>query len=364
MGIFRKQMQGGRRDVSNQAASSSVWKGIRYAAVATFAVVAAANPALAQSPRVLKLAHVFPATHYLWTQGGQVFANEVEKASGGRIKFEVYPAGQLGKDLLALFNSGLADLAILIPSYAPEKFPLTSVAELPGLHDSSCDGTARLWNVAKPGAMLSEGEFKSLGFHPLFVNVLPPYGVMTTSKSIANLDVLAGLKIRANGPAMDKTVRSLGAVPVRVSSPELYDALTRGTVDGAFFAYQGLIGPGLQKILKYSVTGAQLGAGAIVYGVSTKTWNGLPDDVKQMMTKAGLTAQETLCKWSDAEDAKAKEKIVAQDGHTLKTLSPQEAAQWNGKVSAVAEAWTKEMDAAGKKGSELLRAYKGSPAAK
>jgi TRAP-type C4-dicarboxylate transport system substrate-binding protein len=186
---------------------------------------------------------------------------------------------------------------------------------------------------------------------------------MTSSKAILNLDALAGLKIRANGPAMDKTVRTLGAVPVRVSSPELYDALTRGTVDGAFFAYQGLLGPGLQKVLKHSVAGAKLGAGAIVFGISTKSWNGLPEDVKQVMTKAGLAAQEALCKWSDAEDAKVKEKIVAQDGHTLKKLSSEEAAQWNARVSTVAEAWAKEMDSAGKKGSEMLRSFKSGPAA-
>jgi TRAP-type C4-dicarboxylate transport system substrate-binding protein len=150
---------------------------------------------------------------------------------------------------------------------------------------------------------------------------------------------------------------------VRVSSPELYDALTRGTVDGAFFAYQGLLGPGLQKVLKHSVAGAKLGAGAIVFGISTKSWNGLPEDVKQVMTKAGLAAQEALCKWSDAEDAKVKEKIVAQDGHTLKKLSSEEAAQWNARVSTVAEAWAKEMDSAGKKGSEMLRSFKSGPAA-
>lgn len=333
---------------------------IRAAALA--AALLAALPAAAQGPRVLKFAHLFPASHYLWQQGGEPLATELEARAPGRIKFEVYPAGQLGKDYYSLLRSGIADITIIAPSYAPEKFPLTSVAELPGLYSSACEATAKLWNIAKPGGLLNETEYKALGLHILMVTVLPPYAIMTSGKATPTLEELKGLKLRANGAAMDKSVRALGAVPVRISSPELYDALTRGTVDGTILPYSGLPTYRLEKALKHSVAGAQLGSGSVIYAMTTKTWAGLPDDLKEVLTAASLKVQGSLCKWQDDDDARVRDRIVAQDGHQIVTLSAEQAALWSERVGNVAAAWTQEMDGSGKKGSELLRAFKAARA--
>jgi TRAP-type C4-dicarboxylate transport system substrate-binding protein len=343
-------------DVLRAFGRTAVWPGLGL-----LAALAGSLPAGAQQPKVLKFAHLFPASHYFWEQGGGVFAKEVEKASDGRLKFQVYPAGQLGKDYYALLRSGIADIAILVPSYATDKFPMTSVGELPGLYKTACEGVTKFWNVARPGGPLDENEYKPLGLHVLFVTVLSPYSIMTSSKAVATLQDLKGLKLRANGAAMDKTIRALGAVPVRVSSPETYDALTRGTIDGAFFPYQGLPTFRLEMVLKHSVNGTQLGSGTIIYAMATKSWDGLSDDLKEILTQAAKTTQASLCKWQDDEDAKVREKVVAQDGHAIVDLSPEEIALWEEKLNGVAAAWAQEMDAAGKKGSELLRAFRSAP---
>lgn len=332
------------------------------AALTACASIALTLPAAAQAPKVYRISHVFPASHYLWAQGGQVFATEVEKASGGKIKFEAYPAGQLGKDPFALLTSGLAEIVIMPPSYSPEKLPMTSVAELPGLYSTACEGTYKLWNIAKPGATLDTLEYKPLGFRVLFVTALPPYALMTTNKPTPNADSVKGLKVRANGAAMDKVIRALGAVPVRVSSPELYDSLTRGTVDGALFPYQGMPQYNLEKVMKHSVSGPQLGSGTVLFGMSTKAWDGLSPESKEIFTKAAANAQAALCKWQEEDDAKVREKIVAQDGHTIVKLAGTEAAAWNAKVSEVSAGWAKDMDGLGKKGSDVLRDFKAAPA--
>ena len=46
----------------------------------------------------LKVSQVFPSTHWHWTEGMRIFTEAATEASGGKIKFEVYHAGQLGKD--------------------------------------------------------------------------------------------------------------------------------------------------------------------------------------------------------------------------------------------------------------------------
>lgn len=110
-----------------------------------------ATPLFAQSEQTLKVSFIFPQSHWLWEQGGEVFANKVTQATDGRVTFTAFPAGQLGKQTAGAVRSGIADMGIAVPSYEADKFPLTSVGELPGMHGSACEGTAKLWNLMKEG---------------------------------------------------------------------------------------------------------------------------------------------------------------------------------------------------------------------
>lgn len=323
-----------------------------------------AAPAVAQDKITLKFAHLFPASHYLWEQGGKPFSEAVTTASKGQVQFQIYPAGQLGKDYPALLKSGMADIVILVPTYSPNSFPMSSVVDLPGLYATACEGTAKFWNIAREGGPLNEAEYKPQGIHILWTSVLDPYRIMSTGKPVAALADLAGLKIRANAGAMDKTVRALGGVSVRTSSPELYDALTRGTVDAALFPYSGVLQFKLEKVLRHAVEGARLGSGSLLFVMSDWAWKALPDNLKAIVSEATLPAQKRLCEYQDAESERIRRKIVAEDGFKITDLSPEEAALWQQKVDAVATEWAQERDKMGKAGSALLKAFKeggGSP---
>lgn len=269
----------------------------KFVTAAVWAALAAGAPAMAQETVNLKFAHIAPATHYLWQHGAKPFTEAVTQGTGGRVTFDVYPAGQLGKDYVSILNSGIADVVFFVANYAPDKFPLTSVVELPSPYKTSCEATARFSELAREGGLLNEQEYKPQGIHVLFVSSLRPYTVMTTSKPVTDIDTLAGLKLRANGAAMDKAVRALGAVPVRVSSPEAYDALTRGTVDGGVYSYLSLPEFKLDQIFKHAVDGIQIGSPGIIFAMSDKGWQRLPDDVKARMTEAAAAAQNALCAW-------------------------------------------------------------------
>lgn len=321
------------------------------------AALVLALPAAAQET-TYKFAHFLPATHPLWVDGGQVFTDAVTEATGGNIKWEVFPAGQLGKDNLAVVTSGLADISIIATSYAPEKFPVSSVSELPGLYASACEGTGRFWHLAKEGGPIDVAEYDPLGIRVLYVLTLPPYTLMTTRKAVGTKAELEGLKIRANGPAMDKTIRALGAVPVRVPSSEMYDASSRGTIDGAVYPYGGVTPYKLEEVLHYGTQGAMLGSGSILIAMSQKGWDSLSDDMKTAFDAAAAKAQRNLCEAQDRQEAMFRDEIVARAGFTVVELSQEERDLWQTALSSVAEDWAKEMDAQGKNGSALLDAYR------
>ena len=59
----------------------------------------------------------------------------VEKASGGTIKYKIFPAQQLGKafDHYDMARDGIADVTYVNPGYQPGRFPIVAAGELPFL---------------------------------------------------------------------------------------------------------------------------------------------------------------------------------------------------------------------------------------
>ncbi|WP_232220997.1 TRAP transporter substrate-binding protein DctP [Paracoccus sp. J39] len=321
------------------------------------AAMAVPMQAVAQDTHSFKFAHVFPADHYFWEHGAKPFVEQVKEKTGGRISFEVFPAAQLGKDTVSLLKSGIAESAMLVPSYTPQSLPLTSVTELPGFYSESCEATRMMWEISKPGGALNESEYKPQGIHVLFTIVLPPFKVMTVGKQVKELDDMKGLKIRANGAAMDKTVSSLGATPIRVTAGELYDSLSRGTVDGGFWPYHSVRTYQLDDVFKYAVDGLQLGSGSTVFAISDKAWNTLSPEDQAILTEAGAAAQQNLCQWLDTEEKAVHDDLVANHGLSVTTLEGAAAKDWQDRVSHVAEEWAAELDKLNRPGTAMLEAF-------
>ena len=71
------------------------------------------------------------------------WGSSVEKASGGTLKFKVYPAQQLGKafDHYDMARDGIADLTYINPGYQPGRFPIIGAGELPFLITNAKGGS-------------------------------------------------------------------------------------------------------------------------------------------------------------------------------------------------------------------------------
>lgn len=318
--------------------------------------------AVSAEERTFKITQVFPSTHWHMTEGIQPFIDEVTRLSNGEIKFEVYHAGQLGKESTTVVNSGIADMGILVPSYETEKLPLTSVVELPGFHKTSCEGTMQYWDLAKEGGALFEEEYKKLGVRPLYAMVLTPYEVQTTSKVVEHVADMQGLKLRANG-AMAKAVAALGGVPVQVSSNEFYDALVRGTVDGGMWLTGSTRLVGLEDVLKHTVKGTSMGSGSTFFAINETVFQSLDDKTKAILVEAGQKTTQHVCEYLDRIDREEETWLVDNGKLTLHALSDDEAAKWAETVAPVVGEWEADMNSKGRPGTKVLDAFKAAAAA-
>ncbi|MCW5656831.1 MAG: TRAP transporter substrate-binding protein DctP [Burkholderiaceae bacterium] len=330
----------------------------RTCAIASLAL-AALTPALsfaqATGKIVLRVADQFPLTHFMPRYAIKPWMEAVTKATNGEVQFEHYPAEQLGKakDLLSVVQNGVADAVLFAPSYASDKMPLTAALELPGLFDSSCKGAQAFAKLAAPEGILGRQEYAPNGVRVLFAAVYPPYQMVSAKRSIATLKDVDGMKLRVLGGAMDLTVRRMGGVPVRMASTEAFEAISRGTLDGAIFSYGVTANYNIPT--KFATAGMGFGSAAAVFIVSENRWKQWPEHVRKAMTDAGVQAAASLCAGMDKEEAADQEKLRAK-GVSIVRWSEADLAALSQLLGQVANDWAVELDKRGKPGSEVLKA--------
>ena len=182
--------------------------------------------------RVLKLAHVLDVEHPV--HKGMVFmAEKVWEKSGGKMRVDIYPSGQLGaeRELIELLQIG--SLAMTKVSTSPmESFvPEMQIFSIPYVFRSE----EHLWTVLRGDI----GKRLLLAGQKYFLRGMCYYDAGSRSFYTKDVQIkspaeLQGLKIRVmKSQTAVKMVQSLGGSATPIAWGELYTALQQGVVDGA-----------------------------------------------------------------------------------------------------------------------------------
>ena len=333
-------------------------KQLAKTALALAAVVSIA-PAHGQTTTKIKIADSFPVGHYLprYMTTPMMERLKANPAAKG-IEFEYYPAEQMGKakDFLSLVQSGVIDIAYVAPGFVSDKMPLSVVSELPLEFSGSCQGTMAYWNLAKPGGLLDKKEFAPNGIRLLFTIVLPPYQIITR-KPFSNLKEIEGMKIRASGSAKELVLKKLKAIPVLMPTPDVYESLSRGTIDGVLFPFNSLAPYEIHKLSKTGTIGENFGTFVANWVISEKRFQSLPPAVQQDLTAMGEQLTKAACTQVEKDEAGDIEKVKAA-GVKLTPLSAADHATVATVMQDVAKAWADTLDKRGKSGTEVLNAFK------
>src|SRR3982751_619399 len=222
---------------------------LKLAPVAGLAILlGVASPASAQDKTIeLKLAHWVPASHPLH-KGFEAWGQSVEKASGGTIKYKIYPAEQLGKafDHYDMARDGIADLTYINPGYQPGRFPIIAAGELPFLIANGKGGSQALDAWYRKYAAK---EMRDVKFCLAFVH--DPGSFHSKTKKIVLPSDIKGMKIRPAHATMATFVTQLGGTNVQSSAPEVRDILEKGVAEAVTFPWGSIPLFGIDKVTKY-----------------------------------------------------------------------------------------------------------------
>ena len=252
---------------------------------------------------------------------------------------------------------GVADISYIVPSYSSDKFPLTAVAELPGIFETECQGSLAFYKISHNGGILETKEFGPNGLRPLATIALPAYQLqLGTTRDVKTAKDIEGLKVRTTGGAMDLMMRSIGGVPVRMAAPEIYELLTRGTLDGIIFSYQSSVSYDFGKLLKSGTEGLNFGTAIFTYSIGEMKFKSLPPNVQKALVDAGEQVTREGCKRFEDGEKAATEKIKSQ-GMKVINFSDADKKQFDTAFKAVAEDWVKDVNKRGKPGTEVFKAF-------
>lgn len=192
-----------------------------------FALAATAIATLAQAQTKWDLPSGYNANTFQ-VQNLQYFADEVDKATGGKLKITLHPGASLFKanEIKRAVQSGQAPIGEFILSGASNENALFGIDSIPFLASTYAQSKS-LNDVSKPHL---EKLLSSQGMKLLMTVPWPGQSLYST-KAVNSFQDLKGTKMRAFNPATTRIAEFVGAQPVTIQLAELPQALATGTVD-------------------------------------------------------------------------------------------------------------------------------------
>jgi TRAP-type C4-dicarboxylate transport system substrate-binding protein len=316
---------------------------MRKTLFALLLAAASAAPALAEDTINLKISHWVPASHPL-QKALEDWGAAVEKASGGTIHYQVFPAQQLGKafDHYDMARDGIADLTYVNPGYQPGRFPIIGAGELPFLMSDAKGGSEALDAWYRKYA---DKEMKDVKFCLAFIH--SPSSFHSRTKKIVVPDDVKGLKIRPADATIGNFVTLLGGTNVQSSAPEARDIIERGVADGLTFPWGSLVLFGIDKVTKYHME-APLYVTTFVLVMNKDVYNKMSDRQKKAVddncnTEAAGRVGEP---WGKFEDA-GVDKVKAEPGQEVYSLTADQLALWKKAAEPLVKTWADNVKKAG-----------------
>lgn len=220
----------------------------RTAAVTALAVLGLAAVQSATAQTTLSMSSWVPPHHGV-TKAMVAWGLELEKASNGRLKVNMLPKHVVNP--LGTFDAvrdGLVDISFNADGYTPGRFALTKVAELPFLGDSVEVNTVA-YNRIYWKYLAKANEHK--GVRVLAVFTHGPGQIDLAKKPVRSLADLTGMKIRAGGGMVHEISKALGINAMLKPSPDAYELMSSGVVDGSFGPPEGIVSLNIGKATKY-----------------------------------------------------------------------------------------------------------------
>lgn len=317
--------------------------------------VATNASATAQNTRPIKLnfAHFMPAQSWQNQTMFLDWAKAVKEQSEGLLDITVFPAQTLGKAAAGYDNAknGVADIVWTVQGYTANRFPLSHIVELPGLFKHAEVGSCAFQHLYDSGVL--DAEYKDT--HVLYVHTHGPGHLHTQDKPVTKVDDFKGLNIRRPTAVIAKLLEELGAEPVGMPAPAIYEAMQRKNIDGFMLPWEAVEGFRADEVSEHH-TEFGFYSLAFVTAMNKATYEALPDAHKDIIdANSGMQWALIAGKGYDEGDVRGFAK-TKQSG-TIHQLDPEHLPKFEAAARRATEAYLDELEAKGLPGRATYKTF-------
>lgn len=272
----------------------------------------------AQAQTVLKFGHTNPEAHE-FGHGARVFKKELEAATDGRYRIEIFPNSQLGgeREMVESVQLGTLDLVLSTTGPLANFVPDVGVTDIPFIFRDA--GHARQVFDGPIGQDLLE-KFRKRGLTALAWSDQGFRHLSNQKHPVRTPEDMKGLKIRTmENPVHIQAFKTLGVLASPLSWPEVVPALQQGVVDGAEIpvtAMQSLKWWQFQR--NVTLTGHVFSSTLII--VSPRTFDALSPADQEAFRQAARKASEAQRAYVDERQAAALAQLKAEGMDVVETI--------------------------------------------
>ena len=279
----------------------------------------------------------------------QQFADDVDKASGGKLKITVHANASLFKapEIKRAVQGGQAQIGEILLVNFQNEWQIFGADGIPFLADSY-DEAGKLWRVQKP---MLEKKLAEQGMMILYAVPWPPQGIYV-NKPINSAADLKGVKWRAYSPSTARIAELVGAQPVTVQAAELSQAMATGVVQSYMSSGStGFDTKTYEHIKFWYDTQAWLPKNAVI--MNKRAFDALDKPTQDAVLKAAADAEVRGLAASKRANSETLDKLRANG---MQILPP--SAQLKADMKKVGDVMIKEwLDKAGPEGKQLVDAF-------
>lgn len=288
-----------------------------------------------------------PWSRPLSDKGYRLFCDKVKEYTDGEIEITLYTDGLLGThdESYHGIRDGSIEMGVLsayvnlVPGGALNWMPWTV-----GTFDE-----ARLAYKVGDGVLfkIMDVAWGEVNCKVLFNCSQGPYGLANRVRPLKTPDDLKNLKMRVSSSmgfvrCLENMGKGSGMTLETVPWADLYNALSRGVVDGCWDMWVSLVDERHCEVMQY-YTDLAFSWDAQNIVINKELWEGLEPKYQEALLKAGQEAQDALNDIYETEQKKYIERLEAMDGYQITWLTPEERAVWRDKAN-MTEVWKELCD--------------------
>ena len=295
-----------------------------------------------------------------WAQAGKKFGELMEKATGGKIKVNVYAADQLtngsqSEGIQALMDGDPVQISMhsnLIYSAFDPRF---NVVSLPYLFDSVEEADAKF--DGKAGQMMDE-ILSSYGLHCMGIAENGFRQLTNSVKPVTSVDDMKNLKIRVAGSnLLMKCYELWGADATNMNWSETYTALQQNTVEGQENPLPAIDAASVQEVQKY-VSMWNANYDCLFFCINQDVYDSLTDEQKAVVDECGKLAVQYEREINRADDENILDRWQTKNGVEVLRYEDLDIDSFKKAVEPVTDWYIEELEKEGYEDAmELVNAF-------